>query len=118
MTHYPSGQPSGYPSSGSRCIDAAADPTRWPAATEEILRWNSPVRAMHRVAMRDTALREQEIREGDEGQCRQSVWRRRPQSHGAIGLRRSFRGLFRIRSKEAGKAHPERKHEPLSGRSG
>ncbi len=43
----------------------ARDASLWPTATEEILRWTSPVRAMRRVAMRDTVLGEQKIREGE-----------------------------------------------------
>ncbi len=42
----------------------AAEPDLWETATEEILRWTSPVRAMRRVAMRDTTLGEQKILEG------------------------------------------------------
>ncbi len=42
-----------------------ADPTLWPTATEEILRWTSPVRAMRRVALRDTTLGDQPIRAGE-----------------------------------------------------
>ena len=42
----------------------AADPTLWPTAVEEIVRWTSPVRAMRRVAMRDTQLGERKILEG------------------------------------------------------
>ncbi len=34
----------------------AADPALWETAVDEILRWTSPVRAMRRVAMRDTTL--------------------------------------------------------------
>jgi cytochrome P450 len=41
-----------------------ADPALWETATDEILRWTSPVRAMRRVALRDTALGGREIREG------------------------------------------------------
>ncbi len=42
----------------------AADPGLWPTAVEEIVRWTSPVRAMRRVAMRDTQLGERKILEG------------------------------------------------------
>jgi len=42
----------------------AADPKLWETATDEILRWTSPVRAMRRVAMRDTTLGERKILEG------------------------------------------------------
>ena len=40
------------------------DPSHWETAPDEILRWTSPVRAMRRVALRDTKLRDREIREG------------------------------------------------------
>jgi cytochrome P450 len=42
----------------------AADPAAWETAPDEILRWTSPVRAMRRVALRDTTLRDQKILEG------------------------------------------------------
>jgi len=42
----------------------AANPELWASATEEILRWTSPVRAMRRVVMRDTTLGERKILEG------------------------------------------------------
>jgi cytochrome P450 len=42
----------------------SGDPELWPTATDEILRWTSPVRAMRRVALRDTTLRERKILEG------------------------------------------------------
>lgn len=41
-----------------------ADPTLWETAPDEILRWTSPVRAMRRVALRDTSLGGREILEG------------------------------------------------------
>jgi len=40
-------------------------PALWETAADEILRWTSPVRAMRRVALRDTTLAGQPIREGD-----------------------------------------------------
>jgi cytochrome P450 len=43
----------------------AANPSLWTTAADEILRWTTPVRAMRRVAMRDTTLGGQPIREGD-----------------------------------------------------
>jgi cytochrome P450 len=43
----------------------AADPSLWETAADEILRWTAPVRAMRRVALRDTELAGQPIREGD-----------------------------------------------------
>ena len=43
----------------------AADPSLWATAADEILRWTAPVRAMRRVALRDTTLRGTRIREGD-----------------------------------------------------
>jgi len=43
----------------------AADPSLWATAADEILRWTTPVRAMRRVALRDTTLRGQPIREGE-----------------------------------------------------
>jgi cytochrome P450/spermidine synthase len=43
----------------------ARDPALWETAADEILRWTSPVRAMRRVALRDTKLAGQPIREGD-----------------------------------------------------
>jgi cytochrome P450 family 142 subfamily A polypeptide 1 len=42
----------------------AVDPSLWDTATDEILRWTSPVRAMRRVAMRDTTLGDRKILEG------------------------------------------------------
>lgn len=42
----------------------ASDPSLWETATDEILRWTSPVRAMRRVALRDTTLGERKILEG------------------------------------------------------
>lgn len=41
------------------------DPSLWSTAADEILRWTSPVRAMRRVAMRDTELGGRRIRAGD-----------------------------------------------------
>jgi cytochrome P450 family 142 subfamily A polypeptide 1 len=41
-----------------------SDPTLWETAPDEIVRWTSPVRAMRRVALRDTSLRDQKILEG------------------------------------------------------
>ena len=41
-----------------------ADAALWKTAPDEILRWTSPVRAMRRVAMRDTTLRDRKILEG------------------------------------------------------
>ena len=43
----------------------AADPSLWETAADEILRWTTPVRAMRRVALQDTQLGEQTIREGE-----------------------------------------------------
>jgi cytochrome P450 len=43
----------------------AADPSLWDTAADEILRWTTPVRAMRRVAMRDTTLAGQPIRAGE-----------------------------------------------------
>ncbi|MEZ4292251.1 MAG: cytochrome P450 [Myxococcota bacterium] len=43
----------------------ADDPTLWATAADEILRWTSPVRAMRRVALVDTELSGQKIRQGD-----------------------------------------------------
>lgn len=43
----------------------AADPSLWNTAADEILRWTSPVRAMRRVALRDTVIAGQPIREGE-----------------------------------------------------
>jgi cytochrome P450 len=40
------------------------DAAVWETATEEILRWTSPVRAMRRVALRDTSLHGRKILEG------------------------------------------------------
>ena len=42
-----------------------ADPSLWDTAADEVLRWTTPVRAMRRVAMRDTILCDQKIREGE-----------------------------------------------------
>jgi cytochrome P450 len=42
----------------------AADDALWDTAVDEILRWTSPVRAMRRVALRDTTLRDRKILEG------------------------------------------------------
>jgi cytochrome P450 len=42
----------------------AADDGLWDTAVDEILRWTSPVRAMRRVALRDTTLRGRKILEG------------------------------------------------------
>ncbi len=42
----------------------AADATLWDTAAGEILRWTTPVRAMRRVAMRDTTLRGRKIEQG------------------------------------------------------
>ncbi|HKA14241.1 MAG TPA: cytochrome P450 [Myxococcota bacterium] len=42
-----------------------ARPGLLPRAIDEILRWSSPVRALRRVAMRDTELRGRKLREGD-----------------------------------------------------
>jgi cytochrome P450 len=41
-----------------------ADPALWQTAPDEILRWTSPVRAMRRVALRDSELRNRKILEG------------------------------------------------------
>jgi cytochrome P450 len=41
-----------------------SDPACWETAPDEILRWTSPVRAMRRVALRDTELRDRKILEG------------------------------------------------------
>ncbi len=43
----------------------AADPSLWETASDEILRWTSPVRAMRRVALEDTTLSGQKIRAGE-----------------------------------------------------
>ena len=43
----------------------AANPSLWETAADEILRWTTPVRAMRRVAMRDTELAGQPISEGE-----------------------------------------------------
>ena len=43
----------------------AADPSLWATASDEILRWTSPVRAMRRVALADTTLAGQAIGEGE-----------------------------------------------------
>ncbi len=42
----------------------ASHPALWETAPDEILRWTSPVRAMRRVALRDTSLRDRKILEG------------------------------------------------------
>ncbi|MBJ21247.1 MAG: cytochrome P450 [bacterium] len=42
-----------------------ADPSLWGTAVDEVLRWSSPVRAMRRVALEDTTLSGQKIREGE-----------------------------------------------------
>lgn len=42
-----------------------ADPSLWPSAVEEILRWVSPVMHMTRAATRDVELRGQTIKAGD-----------------------------------------------------
>ena len=42
----------------------AADDALWETAPDEILRWTSPVRAMRRVALRDTSLGDRKILEG------------------------------------------------------
>jgi cytochrome P450 len=42
----------------------AADPRLWETATDEILRWTSPVRAMRRVALHDAQVGDQKILEG------------------------------------------------------
>ena len=42
-----------------------ADASLWETAADEILRWTTPVRAMRRVAMLDTILAGQPIREGE-----------------------------------------------------
>jgi cytochrome P450 family 142 subfamily A polypeptide 1 len=42
-----------------------ADPSKIPAAVEEMLRWVTPIQNMNRTATRDTVLRGQRIREGD-----------------------------------------------------
>jgi cytochrome P450 len=41
-----------------------ADASLWDTAPDEILRWTSPVRAMRRVALRDTTLGDRKILEG------------------------------------------------------
>jgi len=41
-----------------------AEPAHWATAPDEILRWTSPVRAMRRVALRDTKLRNRTIEAG------------------------------------------------------
>ncbi len=41
-----------------------SDAAAWETAADEILRWTSPVRAMRRVALRDTSLRDRKILEG------------------------------------------------------
>lgn len=43
----------------------AADPSLWETAADEILRWTAPVRAMRRVALRDTTLSGQAIAQGE-----------------------------------------------------
>jgi cytochrome P450 len=42
----------------------ASNDALWETATDEILRWTSPVRAMRRTALRDTTLGERKILEG------------------------------------------------------
>ena len=42
----------------------AANPQLWETAPDEVLRWTSPVRAMRRVALRDTELAGRKILEG------------------------------------------------------
>jgi cytochrome P450 len=42
----------------------ADDDALWETAPDEILRWTSPVRAMRRVALRDTSLGDRKILEG------------------------------------------------------
>jgi cytochrome P450 len=42
----------------------AVDDSLWETAPDEILRWTSPVRAMRRVALRDTSLGDRKILEG------------------------------------------------------
>jgi len=41
-----------------------ADPSLWSTAPDEILRWTSPVRAMRRVALKDSELRDRKILAG------------------------------------------------------
>ncbi len=48
-----------------QCERLRADPSLWGTAADEILRWSTPVRAMRRVAMYETELRGQKIREGE-----------------------------------------------------
>jgi len=43
----------------------AANPALWDTASDEILRWTTPVRAMRRVALMDTTLAGQAIRAGE-----------------------------------------------------
>ncbi len=43
----------------------AADPSLWDTAADEILRWTTPVRAMRRVALCDTTLGGQAIKQGE-----------------------------------------------------
>jgi cytochrome P450 len=42
-----------------------SDPSLWRTATDEILRWTTPVRAMRRVALEDATIGEQMIRKGE-----------------------------------------------------
>lgn len=42
----------------------ASDPSLWDTAAGEVLRWTAPVRAMRRVAMRETKLRDRTIEKG------------------------------------------------------
>ena len=41
-----------------------AEPAHWATVPDEILRWTSPVRAMRRVALRETTLRDRTIQKG------------------------------------------------------
>ena len=43
----------------------ASNPSLWETAADEILRWTTPVRAMRRVALKDTQLAGQDIRQGE-----------------------------------------------------
>lgn len=51
-----------FPEERARLAD---NPALWDTAAGEILRWTAPVRAMRRVAMRDTTLAGKSIRKGD-----------------------------------------------------